>query len=127
MYQLIIVLTRILPSCSRKRMDMNNNLANMTPKVICDFCEKSFFGEFLSKHVRISHPGVERPKKKKSLEIKLQPMENGYANQSNCNNSRVFLQRQIWIVNYYVKSWSKNLSNENINTGVYVVVFKTRR
>ena len=63
-------------------MDMNNNLANMKPKVKCDFCEKSFFGEFLSKHVRISHPGVERPMKKKSSEIKLQPMENGYANQS---------------------------------------------
>ena len=38
--------------------------------------------------------------------------------------SRVFLQRQIWIINYYVKSWSKNLSKENINTGVSVV-FKT--
>ena len=38
----------------------------------------------------------------------------------------VFLQRQIWIVNYYVKSSSKNLSNENINTGVSVV-FKTKR
>ena len=59
-------------------MDMNNNLANMTPKVKCDFCEKSFFGEFLSKHMRVSHPGVERPKKKKSSEIKLQPMENDY-------------------------------------------------
>ena len=66
-------------------MDMNNNLVNMTPKVKCDFCEKSFFGEFLSKHMRVSHPGVERPKKKKSSEIKLQPMEN--ANQSNCNNT----------------------------------------
>ena len=44
----------------------------------------------------------------------------------NVNNSRVFLQRQIWIVNYYVKSLSKNLSNENKNTGVSVV-FKTKR
>ena len=40
--------------------------------------------------------------------------------------SRVFLQRQIWIVNYYIRSQSKNLSNENINTGVSVV-FKTKR
>ena len=32
--------------------------------------------------------------------------------------SRVFLLRQIWIVNYYVKSSSNNLSNENINTSV---------
>ena len=30
--------------------------------------------------------------------------------------SRVFLQRQLWIVNYYVKS-NSNLSNENIKTG----------
>ena len=65
-------------------MDVNNNLANMTLKVKCDFCEKSFFGEFLSKHMRVSHPGVERPKKKKSSETKLQPMENDYINQSNC-------------------------------------------
>ena len=32
--------------------------------------------------------------------------------------SRVFLQRQLWIVNYYVKSSSNNLSKENIKTGV---------
>ena len=32
--------------------------------------------------------------------------------------SRVFLQRQLWIVNYYIKSLSNNLSNENIKTGV---------
>ena len=35
--------------------------------------------------------------------------------------SRVFLLHQLWIVNYYVKSLSNNLSNENINTGVSVV------
>ena len=29
---------------------------------------------------------------------------------------RVFLLRQLWIVNYYVKSPSNNLSNEKINT-----------
>ena len=68
-------------------MDVNNNLANMTLKVKCDFCEKSFFGEFLSKHMRVSHPGVEKPKKKKSWETKLQPMENEYVNQSNCRNT----------------------------------------
>ena len=28
-------------------------------------------------------------------------------------NSRVFLLHQLWIVNYYVKSSSNNLSNEN--------------
>ena len=38
---------------------------------------------------------------------------------------RVFLLRQLWIVNYYVKSPSNNLSNENINTGVSVA-FKTK-
>ena len=32
--------------------------------------------------------------------------------------SRGFLQRQLWMVNYYVKCLSNNLSNENINTGV---------
>ena len=32
--------------------------------------------------------------------------------------SRVFLLRQIVIINYYVKSLSNNLSNENIKTGV---------
>ena len=32
--------------------------------------------------------------------------------------SRVFLQRQLLIVNYYVKSSSNNLSKENIKTGV---------
>ena len=36
--------------------------------------------------------------------------------------SRVFLERQIWIVNYYFKSWSKNLINVSINTGVSVVI-----
>ena len=30
------------------------------------------------------------------------------------NFSRVFLLRQLWIVNYYVKNWSNHLSNENI-------------
>ena len=30
--------------------------------------------------------------------------------------SRVFLQHQLWIVNYYVKSLSNILSNENIKT-----------
>ena len=65
MQQLIIMLTRILSLYSRKRMDVNNNLANMTSKVKCDFCEKSFFGEFLSKHLRISHPGVESLKRKR--------------------------------------------------------------
>ena len=32
--------------------------------------------------------------------------------------SRVFLLRQLWFVNYYVKSSSNDLSNENIKTGV---------
>ena len=40
--------------------------------------------------------------------------------------SRVFLLRQLWIVNYYIKSLSINLSNENINTGVSFV-FKRKR
>ena len=40
--------------------------------------------------------------------------------------SRVFLLRQLWIVNYYIKSSPNNLSNENINNGVSVV-FKTKR
>ena len=30
------------------------------------------------------------------------------------NYSLVFLLRQLWIVNYYVRSSSNNLSNENI-------------
>ena len=34
-------------------------------------------------------------------------------------NSRVFLPCQLWIVNYYVKSLSNNLSNENIKTGAF--------
>ena len=42
------------------------------------------------------------------------------------NISRVFLQHQLWIINYYIKSLSNNLSNENIKTGVSVV-FKTKR
>ena len=32
-------------------MDENNNLANL---VKCDLCEKSFFSEFLSKHMHRS-------------------------------------------------------------------------
>ena len=32
--------------------------------------------------------------------------------------SRVFLLRQLLIVNYFVQSSSNNLSNENIKTGV---------
>ena len=40
-------------------------------------------------------------------------------------NSWVFLLRQLWILNYYAKSSSNNLSSENINTG-FSVVFKTK-
>ena len=35
-------------------------------------------------------------------------------------------KQSFYYVNYYVKSLSNNLSNENINTGVSVV-FKTKR
>ena len=42
-------------------------------------------------------------------------------------HSRVFLLRQLWIVNYHVKSQSNNLSNENINTGVSVVLQTKRK
>ena len=59
-------------------MDLNNNLANMKLKVKCDLCEKSFFGEFLSKHMRIAHPGVKRPSKKKGCPINLQPTESDF-------------------------------------------------
>ena len=47
-------------------MDVNNNIANLNLKVKCDLCEKSFFGEFLSKHMWISHLVVERPNQKKT-------------------------------------------------------------
>ena len=55
-----------------------------------------------------------------------------YATSSSLNkfssepNSRVFLLlRQLWIVNYYFKSLSNNLSNENIKTGVSrEIIFK---
>jgi hypothetical protein len=46
-------------------MDVNNNLTSLNLKVKCDLCEKSLFGEFLSKHMRVSHLSVERPIKKK--------------------------------------------------------------
>ena len=42
------------------------------------------------------------------------------------DSKAVFLLRQIWIFNYSFKSAAKIFSNENINTGVYVV-FKTKR
>ena len=42
------------------------------------------------------------------------------------DNSRVVLLRQLWIVNYSIKSLSNNLSNENINIGVFLV-FKAKR
>ena len=39
---------------------------------------------------------------------------------------RVFLLRQLWIVNCYVKSLSNNLSNEVIKTGVSrKIIFQT--
>ena len=31
--------------------------------------------------------------------------------------------RQLWIINYYVKSLSNDLSNENINTGASIVFY----
>ena len=34
----------------------------------------------------------------------------------------LFLLRQLWIVNYYDKSLSNNLSNESRNTSVYVFI-----
>ena len=37
-------------------------------------------------------------------------------------NNRVFLLSQLWIVDCYVKSWSNNISNENINTSLYVFI-----
>ena len=40
--------------------------------------------------------------------------------------SRVVLLRQLWIVNYSIKSLSNNLSNEYINIGVFLV-FKAKR
>ena len=33
--------------------------------------------------------------------------------------SRVFLQHQLWTVNYYIKRFSNNLTNGNINTGFF--------
>ena len=39
-------------------------------------------------------------------------------------NSRVFLLRQLWIVNHYVKSSSNNLSNENKQTGFQRILQK---
>ena len=42
------------------------------------------------------------------------------------HKSWVFLLHQLWNVNYYVKSSSNNLINENINTAVSVVI-KTKR
>ena len=50
-------------------MDENNYLANLNLKVKCDICEKSFFLEFLPKHMRVSHPGVERPVKKRTQHL----------------------------------------------------------
>ena len=41
-------------------MNVNSNLTTQNLKVKCGLCEKSFFGEFLSKRMRVSHPGVER-------------------------------------------------------------------
>ena len=41
------------------------------------------------------------------------------------DNSRVVLLRQLWIVNYSIKILSNNLSNENINIGVFLV-FKAK-
>ena len=38
------------------------------------------------------------------------------------DNGRVFLLRQFWIVNYFVKSSSSNRSNESINTNISSVV-----
>ena len=66
-------------------MNVNNNITNLNLKVKCGLCEKSFFGEFLSKHMRVSHPGVERPSKKISWEIKLQPIENDDVKCLDCN------------------------------------------
>ena len=37
----------------------------------------------------------------------------------------MYLERQLWIFNYCIKSLSNNLTNENINTDVSVV-FKTK-
>jgi len=42
----------------------------------------------------------------------------GSTNPINLPISRGFLLRQLWIVKYYVRCSSNNLSNENINTGV---------
>ena len=40
--------------------------------------------------------------------------------------SRVFLQCQLCIVNYYVKSSSKNIINENIKIGVDISKIKSQ-
>ena len=72
-------------------MDLNKNLpSGLLPstklKVQCDFCEKSFFEEFLSKHMRISHPGMIRTYKIKSLDRKFHLVKNDCIQCLKCND-----------------------------------------
>ena len=88
MYPCLIVLTRILCLYSRGRMDVNNNLANLNLKVKCDLCEKSFFSEFLSKHIRVS--SLDSHMLAHSIYKYLEFMENGHVKCLDCK--RTFLR-----------------------------------
>ena len=55
---------------SIKKRDLNNNglSQKMEGKRKCDLCGKTFFKEFMKKHMQVSHPGCKKPVKKTELQ-----------------------------------------------------------
>ena len=58
---------------SIKKRDLNNNdlSQKMEGKKKCNLCEKSFFKEFMKKHMQVSHPGLKTEKKTEWQNLKL--------------------------------------------------------
>ena len=71
---------------SIKKRDFNNNglSQKMEGKKKCHLCEKSFFKEFMKKHMQVSHPGLKKPVKKTEWQ-NLKLNENGSVKCLFCN------------------------------------------
>ena len=95
---------------SIKKRDINNNglSQKMEGKKKCNLCEKSFFKEFMKKHMQVSHPGLKKPVKKTDWQ-KLKLNENGSVKCLFCNKD--FPSMNV-AKNHYILHITKKISLE---------------
>ena len=53
-----------MDSINKRNLNNNGLSQKMEGKKKCDLCQKSFFKEFMKKHMQVSHPGLKKPVKK---------------------------------------------------------------